>query len=468
MRTQLKDALGDGDDERRLIRRLSTQAGVPAFLRRIAARIDASALAYRLAHGVFWSLAGTALSRALALAASVVTARILGKQGYGELGVLNSTLLTLQSFAGFGLGATATKYVAELRGKDSERVGRILTLSTIVSAASGLLAMALLWAFAGWLATHAINAPQLTGLLRIAAFGLVFTTLGGAQAGALAGFEAFRRLTWLNVWSGLLGVPIAVAGVWFWGLPGAVWATIATAAVQWGLAHFAVRAEARAHGITIGVGGWWREQRVLWSFSLPAIALGVMVAPVNWAAAAILVNQPRGYPEMGVLSVANQWFGAVMFLPTALGGAVLPVLLERVGQGDRRGARKVLGAAIAMNTAVVVPIVAAASLASPWIMAMYGKEFGAAWRTLVIVLITAGLVAATTPVGNLFAVADRLWLAVLMNSGWAALFLGATLLLVKWGALGVATARLIAYVVHVVWTVWFALSFVRGGRPSIP
>jgi len=457
-----------GEMERQLIRTLSTHAAVPAFVRRMAARIESSPLAYRLAHGVFWSFAGTALARTLALAASVVTARLLGKQGYGEFGVVNSTLLTLQTFASVGLGATATRYVAELRAKDPERAARILALSAIVSAASGLLGMALLWAFSDSIAIHMLNAPPLAGLLRIAAVGLVFTTLNGAQVGALAGFEAFRTLTWLNMWSGLLGVPLAVAGVWFWGLQGAVWATVATGAVQWSLSHFAVRDEARAYGIALGAAGWWREQRVLWSFSLPALAQGIMVAPVNWAAAAILVNQPRGYPEMGVLSVANQWFGAVMFLPVALGGAVLPVLLERVGQGDARGARMVLGAAVAMNTAVVVPIVAGASLASPWIMEMYGKEFGAAWHTLVVVLITAGLVAATTPVGNLFAAAERLWLAVLMNSGWAILFLVATLFLVKWGALGVATARLIAYVIHVGWTLWFALSFLRAGKQSSP
>src|SRR5438270_13461840 len=125
------DALGQGDSERQLIRRISTHAGVPAVVRRMAARIESSPLAYRLAHGVFWSFAGTALARTLALAASVVTARLLGKQGYGEFGVVNSTLLTLQTFASVGLGATATRYVAELRAKDPERAARILALSAI-------------------------------------------------------------------------------------------------------------------------------------------------------------------------------------------------------------------------------------------------------------------------------------------------------------------------------------------------
>lgn len=454
--------------ERRFLQAIAVHPAIPGFARRLAARIEASNLARRVAHGTFWTLTGTALSRALALAASVVTARILGKERYGEFGVLTSTIMTFQAFASFGLGMTATKFVAELRGKDPARAGRILALSTVVSAWTGLLATALLWAFAPWVATHTVDAPQLAGPLRIASLGLIFMTLGGAQVGALSGLEAFRTMTRLNLWSGLIGVPVAVAGVWFWGLPGAVWATVVTAAVQWALTHVALRAHARDHGIRIGLAGWSQERRILWTYSLPALVQGVMVTPVTWAASAILVNRPGGYPEMGVLNAANQWYGAVLFLPSALGGAILPVLSERVGQGDAPGARKVLWAAMAMNTAVMIPIVAAASAVSPWIMGMYGPGFASAWPTLVAVLLTAGLVAIMNPVGNVLAASGRLWLGFAMNSGWAVVFLGATLALVGWGALGVAGARLLGYVVHAVWTVWFAVTFLRATRPPAP
>lgn len=461
----MSDAVVHGG-ERRLLRRISAHPGAPAAVRRVAARIEGSDLAYRLAHGAFWSLAGAALSRALVLAASVVTARILGKEGYGELGILTSTIVTFQAFSTLGLGMTATKFVAELRDKDPAHAGRILALSAVASAATGLLAAGAMWGFAPSLAGGMLDAPQLAGALRIAAVALFFMTLNGAQAGALAGFEAFRTATWLNVGTGLLGVPVAVVGVWRWGLTGAVWAMVVTAAVQWALTHAAVRSRARRHGIPIGISGWSQERRVLWTFSLPALAQGVMVGPVNWAAAAILVNQPQGYPEMGALTVTNQWYAAVLFLPTALGGAILPVLSERVGQGDTLGARKVLRAAMTLNLAVVAPIVAAGALASRGLMGMYGPGFAAAWPTLVVVLVTSGLVAVTNPVGNVLAASGRLWLGFLMNSGWAVVFLVATLLLVKWGAFGVASARLIAYAVHSGWTLWFAAAYMRARRPA--
>lgn len=447
----------------RLLLGILTSA-VPSPVRRALERLQRSSIGSRLARGALWSLTGTAFLRVFTLAASVITGRVLGKATYGELGVLTSTLVTFQAFAGLGLAMTATKYVAELRWKDPARTGRILALSTVLSAATGVLATAVLWGFAPWLATNTLGAPHLAELLRVASCGVLFTTLSGAQAGALAGFEAFRTTARLNIASGLIGVPIAVAGVWFWGLPGAVWATAITAAVQWALTSFALRRVLREHGVRVPLGEWRSEQRILWTFSLPALAQGVMVGPVNWAAAAILVNRPHGYPEMGAFSAANQWFAAVLFLPTALCGPVLPVLSERVSSGDAAGVRKVLVAAVGMSAAVAAPIVLFGSLASPWIMRMYGPGFAESWPTLVVVLATAAVVSITNPVGYVLAASGRLWLAFVMNAGWAAAFLAATVGLVGWGAFGLASGRLIAYMAHAAWVAWFALTFVRARK----
>ena len=72
-------------------------------------------MGYRLARGVFWSMAGAVISRGLMLAAWVLVARMLGKTGYGELGMIQSTVGMFGVFAGFGLGLSATKHVAEFR-----------------------------------------------------------------------------------------------------------------------------------------------------------------------------------------------------------------------------------------------------------------------------------------------------------------------------------------------------------------
>ncbi len=54
---------------------------------------------------------------------------MLGKEEFGKLGIVQSTVGMFQVFAGFGLGLTATKYVAEFRDSDPAKTGRIIGLS---------------------------------------------------------------------------------------------------------------------------------------------------------------------------------------------------------------------------------------------------------------------------------------------------------------------------------------------------
>src|SRR5664280_450460 len=102
----------------------------PPALEGLWTRLESSPVGGRLLRGAFWSMAGTMVSRALALAASVLAARIIGKTVYGELGIIQSTVGMFGALAGFGMGTTASKFVAELRGKDPAKAGRIIALSS--------------------------------------------------------------------------------------------------------------------------------------------------------------------------------------------------------------------------------------------------------------------------------------------------------------------------------------------------
>ena len=92
----------------------------PGALHSIFHRIEESPLGYRLARGAFWSLVGTVLSRALSVVSSILVARMLGKVGMGELGMIQSTVGIFSAFAGLGMGVTATKFVAENRTRDPQ------------------------------------------------------------------------------------------------------------------------------------------------------------------------------------------------------------------------------------------------------------------------------------------------------------------------------------------------------------
>ena len=435
----------------------------PPFLRPAFERIERSPIGYRLAKGVFWSTAGAVISRGLMLAASIWVARMLGKETFGELGMVRSTVTMFALFAGFGLGVTATKFVAECRQNDPERAGRVIGLSGLFAALTGGLMALGVFLLAPWLAEHTINAPHLANAVRVGAVMLFINALNGAQTGALAGFEAFKTIAKVNVFVGLASFPLLIAGVSFGGLMGAVWALVISLGVNWLLNHVALRGEARRYGIPFTFKHCGREWPVLWKFSLPAVLAGSLVGPVNWACSALLVNQPNGYDEMGVFSAANQWYDILLFLPGLLGGVVLPVLSERLSQKDIGQSAKTLSFAIKTNAALILPLVLLISLISPFIMGLYGEAFHEGWPTLVVVLVTAGLLAVQTPVGQIVTASGRMWVGFAMNAGWAAVFVVSTLLLIGYGSLGLASARAIAYMAHATWTFGFALWVVRNG-----
>ncbi len=103
----------------------------------ISALWAADSLRGRFARGAVWSLLGALMAQGATLAASVITARLLGREQFGEYGMIQSTVGMLGIFAGLGLGMTATKFVAELRTRDPQRAGRIIALGTAAAVISG-------------------------------------------------------------------------------------------------------------------------------------------------------------------------------------------------------------------------------------------------------------------------------------------------------------------------------------------
>ena len=68
--------------------------------------------------------------------------------------------------------------------------------------------------------------------------------------------------------------------------------------------------------------------------------------------------------EMGIFNAANQWYAMLMFLPGLLGGVVLPVLSERLGQKDKNQSMKTMFFSIKANALFVMPLVALAGIAT--------------------------------------------------------------------------------------------------------
>ena len=350
-------------------------ASVPRPLKPLWSRLEASPIGYRLARGAFWSLLGTVAARVLALGASVLAARLLGKGGFGELGIIQSTMGMFGAVAGFGLGLTATKHMAEFRTANSERAGRILRMSGLMSWLTGGLAAVAMAGLAPWLARTSLAAPHLAGVLQLSALYLLLMTVNGNQMGVLAGFEAFQRIAWVNLWSGGLYFACMTVGCWWHGLTGAVWGLVAAQALGCLISRRAIVQEARAALVPILAPGWSREIPLLWRFSLPTVLTGVLGMPVAWICQALVARQPNGYEQVADYYSAMQLRNIPLTLVGVIVAAILPVYAQTRSKDGPTAQRKVLRLTQALMVLTILPLLLIMAVFAQPILLSYGKSF---------------------------------------------------------------------------------------------
>lgn len=405
------------------------------------AKLKSSSLGYRFARGAFWSLGGTLISRVLTLLSSIIVARLLGKTGFGELGIIQSTLGMLGVFAGFGLNLATTKFIAEFRVKDPIKVGRIMALTGLFSAATGLLTMLVLITTAPWLAEHTLRAPQLAGLLRIGSLLLLLGAMNGTQIGALSGFEAFKRIAQVNFLAGILSFPAMVIGVYYYGLKGATIGLVFNSFLTWFLNHLALRLEARRLHIHWTFSGCLTEWRLVVNFSIPLVFGSLFTMFATWACNALLVNQQNGYAEMGIYNAVMRIKQIPETLLSSLLAPILPILSEHFSKKDSASYNRTLSLAYAISFAVNIPFSLIIAASPDLTLIPFGKEFRGHSTLVQWLMVHSVQIGLFSPLSSVLASMNRMWFGGFFNFTWGSLFFLLSYWLVpKYLAVGLAAS----------------------------
>ena len=402
--------------------------------------------AVRFTHGAFWSAVGTVGARLATFLAAVVTARFLGQVGFGELAMIQSTIGLLGTFAGLGIGMTATKYVAELRGKDPKRTGRIIALTYLVSWTGGGLMALVCIAAAPWLAARTINAPHLVPELRLASLVLFVSAGFGPQGGILAGCQAFRAIARINWWQGLLSLPLTILLVWLGGSRGVILALILTTLIGGVLSSLALRKEYAAFGIRFKFFEAWREKSIFWHFSIPAFLASAVYTPIIWVANALLVRQPGGYAELGIFNAAMQFQFIIVAINTILAQVSVPMLAEIFGQDDKSRFNQIFNRYLKASWGFSISFGFLALALSPLLISVYGKYFRDGGGILSLVICYTVITVPGSIIAQSFYSSGKMWYSLANTFIWALSFLIMVSLLVPhYKALGLAGAFIISY-----------------------
>ncbi len=411
----------------------------------------------RIGKNAMWSLSGEVIGRGSSVLAGFMTARILEVNGFGQLGMIRSTIGTFSVFAGFGLGATATRYVAKYRNSDPTKVGEIIGMCNTFAMMLGVIMAICLFVFSSFLARTALAAPELRSALKVGAAMLLFGSMTGAGIGTIAGFEGFRGLAAASAMEGITVLVTTIPLAYLLGVNGAVLALVLSQVVKFIMVRRIASLRCREFGIVVKNHWFKKHLSVIWNYSFPAFLCGFMYGPAIWVLNQIVVRQPAGYKMLGIMSAADQWKTLILFVPAALGNVTLPVLANLRSTQMSSYKRTVL-LNLVMQVAIAVCVALPVAIFSGPFASLYGKSFEGLNVIITISCATAIAHTVGNAAGNALMTAATIWPNFLLNMLWAVCLIVSGFFLIRiYGVMGIALSYLIAYLLHGFVMTFFAL-----------
>lgn len=424
-------------------------------------KIYSSDIAKRMVSGALWTFTGTAFAKLVVLVAGILCARILGKELYGEFGMVRSTINMFVALGSAGLGMTATKYISEFRKEQKERTVSIYLLTNYFAVITGVIITVVILVLADFLAESTLNAPHLSNSLKVGALLLFVTVLNGAQNGTLSGFENFKSISINTFVASVFESVFMLYGACYHGVYGAILGYGIGFISLYLLNYISIKRTFRKENISISRKLFKKNDLfLLLKFSLPAMLSSLLIAPTYWIVRTLLVKS-NGFGELAIYEAAEQWRIIVLFIPSAVGQIVLPILSSLVN-GSAKTYWKVLYINVLINFIVTLILVAGIALLSNSIIHAYGDDFNDIY-TLIVLSSSAIFAAISNVVGAAIASKGRMWIGFLFNFIWSILTIGFTILFLKLelGAMSVALAFLCSYILHTIYQYLYLLKFKR-------
>jgi len=258
----------------------------------------------KLFKGVFWLTLGDGVGQALLFLSTVLVARSLSPDQFGDFGIIRSTIYLFIAFAGMRMELAGTKFVAEFFKTDKARCGSLITIMIIITVITSLLFGFSLIIFSDDIANKIFERQDLSEYLIIGSIIIFFATNRAMLNGILNGFEAFKLISFNSIISSTIGFFAIIFLTYKFNLAGTLCGYVFHRSIYMILNFISVIALMRKQSLSFTLSHFKRDFAVLGNFILPAYISGLTVLPLKWLSESILIKQENGSYEMGLLTAA--------------------------------------------------------------------------------------------------------------------------------------------------------------------
>lgn len=269
----------------------------------------------------FWSLFGNIVFRGLSLAGGIIIARLLGKDVFGEFVFVKTTVTSLAVFSTFGFGYTATKYVADLKVKDPEKINLFIYYANRITLVFSLSIAFLLFFSASFLSKQLTGTSDMTTALKILSLLIVANALLSLHTGILAGLGMFKKMATINVKIGILSFLLSVVLTYFYKLEGAWLMLLIVQVFNWYLYHKEIKSQLGFSFTSLKIHDKKLLNQII-RFTTPVALQEGVFAVLYWISGLLLIKYFT-FGELGLYNASYQWYSAILFIPGVLRNVVL-------------------------------------------------------------------------------------------------------------------------------------------------
>lgn len=265
----------------------------------------------------FWAVFGNGFGNGLLLLAGIIIARFLGKDLYGEYGIVKTTMFYIASFATFGMGFTSTKFVAMAIQNNAKRLRSIIQGSLLISLSFSCLVAVVIFLFARELSIY-LEEESLELPFKALSIVIIFKAMSTTQIGIMAGFKEFKAIAYNSLVSGVFLLLSCVPLTYYFGLKGSLIALLASQFVNVVINYIVVyklirHLECQEDGSCI---------KELLFFSFPVALQESSFTVCNWLSI-LFLSKMASLGDLGVYSASAQWSTIVLMIPSLLSNVVL-------------------------------------------------------------------------------------------------------------------------------------------------
>lgn len=315
----------------------------------------------------FWAVWGNSIGYACFLLAGIIIARFLGKDLYGEYGLVKTTMFQIAGFATLGLGYTSTKFIAEYKKKNEAyllSISRAALRTTFWVSAF----LAIFFFFGAKPLAEFINEPTMKMPFRTLGIIIILRAIGTTQTGIISGYRDFKAIAHISIIAGVFMLVGSVPLTYFYGLKGSLsillFSQILTVVLNF---YYLKKIEASL------------SPQQITPFFKPLIKFSIPVAIIEFSFSfrywfgLLLLAKFSSKGDVGLYTAAALWQSIILFVPNFLSNVILSHLshLSSVPEQQHKTVNKML---VVNLISTILPLLCILVL-SPVIEQMYGSTF---------------------------------------------------------------------------------------------